>query len=106
MFDFKHIQPFNRNLIKSPDPMILFATPGMLHGGTSLQVFTEWCSEEKNCIIIPGYCVAGTLGNKLLKGIKKYAFITPVSISIKRTMTCGSKSRICRSLLMLILKGF
>lgn len=71
MFDFKHIQPFNRNLIKSPDPMILFATPGMLHGGTSLQVFTEWCSEEKNCIIIPGYCVAGTLGNKLLKGIKK-----------------------------------
>ena len=71
MFDFKHIQPFNRNLIKSSDPMVLFATPGMLHGGTSLQVFTEWCSEEKNCIIIPGYCVAGTLGNKLLKGIKK-----------------------------------
>jgi integrator complex subunit 11 len=70
MFDFKHIQSFDRNLIKSPFPMVLFATPGMLHGGTSLQVFSEWCSDEKNTIIIPGYCVAGTLGNKLLKGVK------------------------------------
>lgn len=70
MFDFKHIQSFDRNLIKSPFPMVLFATPGMLHGGTSLQVFAEWCSDEKNTIIIPGYCVAGTLGNKLLKGVK------------------------------------
>lgn len=57
-------------MIKSTSPMVLFATPGMLHGGLSMQVFKEWCSEEKNLLIIPGYCVAGTLGNRLLNGMK------------------------------------
>jgi integrator complex subunit 11 len=36
MFEFKHIQSFDRNLIKSTAPMVLFATPGMLHGGLSM----------------------------------------------------------------------
>jgi integrator complex subunit 11 len=71
MFDFKNIHQFDRNLIKSPNPMVLFATPGMLHGGLSMQVFKEWCNDEKNTLIIPGYCVAGTLGNRLLAGEKK-----------------------------------
>lgn len=35
-----------------------------------MQVFKEWCGDEKNLLIIPGYCVAGTLGNKLLSGMK------------------------------------
>ena len=70
MIDFKYISSFDKSLIKSPMPMVLFATPGMLHGGLSLQVFKEWCSEPKNTLIIPGYCVAGTFGNKLLSGVK------------------------------------
>ena len=36
-----------------------------------MQVFKEWSSSEKNSLVIPGYCVAGTLGNKLLSGVKK-----------------------------------
>lgn len=36
MFDFKHIKPFSRYLIKSTGPMVLFATPGMLHAGLSM----------------------------------------------------------------------
>jgi integrator complex subunit 11 len=40
----------------------------MLHGGLSMAIFKEWCENEKNTLIIPGYCVAGTLGNKLLSG--------------------------------------
>jgi len=32
MFNFKYIQQFDRNLIKNPLPMIVLATPGMLHG--------------------------------------------------------------------------
>jgi integrator complex subunit 11 len=66
MMNFKSISPFDRKLIKSPEKMVLFATPGMLHAGLSMQVFKEWCHDEKNLLIIPGYCVAGTLGNKLL----------------------------------------
>lgn len=70
MFDFKRIKPFDKTLIRANTPMVLLATPGMLHGGSSLQVFKEWCGSEDNCIIIPGYCVAGTVGNKLLSGVK------------------------------------
>jgi len=38
VFDFKHIDPFDRAMIDNPGPMVLFATPGMLHGGLSMEV--------------------------------------------------------------------
>lgn len=66
MFDFQHITPFDRVMIRSKDPLVLLATPGMLHGGLSLSVFKEWCEDSKNTVIIPGYCVAGTVGHALL----------------------------------------
>lgn len=50
--------------------MVFFATPGMMHGGLSLSTFKEWAPEPKNAIIIPGYCMPGTVGNKVLSGEK------------------------------------
>lgn len=67
MFDFQHISPFDRIQTRSEEPMVLFATPGMLHGGLSLSVFKEWCDDAKNLVILPGYCVAGTIGHALLR---------------------------------------
>jgi integrator complex subunit 11 len=66
MFQFKYIEPFDRNYMDKPGPMVLFATPGMLHAGMSLEVFKRWAPNELNMIIIPGYCVEGTVGNKVL----------------------------------------
>lgn len=71
MFQFKKVKPFDKSLIRADIPYVLFATPGMLHGGSSMQVFKEWCGDPRNTLIIPGYCVEGTLGNKLLKGVKE-----------------------------------
>ena len=51
-------------------PMLVLATPGMLHGGTSLELFREWCGDSRNKLIVPGYCVAGTIGNLVLQGQK------------------------------------
>ncbi len=68
MFDFQSIKPFDRSLIDSPGPMVVFATPGMLNAGTSLELFKRWCGNKRNSVIIPGYCVAGTVGNKILSG--------------------------------------
>lgn len=51
--------------------MVCFASPGMLHGGYSLSIFKEWCSNKKNALIIPGYCMPGTVGNKVLSGEKR-----------------------------------
>jgi len=70
MFNFEHIKAFDKAYIHSPDPMVLFATPGMLHAGLALQVFKEWCGDERNTIIIPGYCMPGTIGAHVLSGAK------------------------------------
>ncbi|GMH25975.1 hypothetical protein Nepgr_027818 [Nepenthes gracilis] len=67
-FDFKHVCSFDRSLIKAPGPCILFATPGMISGGFSLEVFKHWAPSEMNLVTLPGYCVAGTIGHKLMSG--------------------------------------
>ncbi|KAL8476078.1 hypothetical protein ACS0TY_028662 [Phlomoides rotata] len=65
-FDFKNVRSFDRSLINSPGPCVLFATPGMISGGFSLEVFKRWAPYEENLITLPGYCVAGTVGHKLV----------------------------------------
>ncbi|XP_068660015.1 cleavage and polyadenylation specificity factor subunit 3-II isoform X1 [Aristolochia californica] len=67
-FDFKHVCSFDRSLINAPGPCVLFATPGMISGGFSLEVFKQWAPSELNLITLPGYCVAGTVGHKLMSG--------------------------------------
>ena len=50
---------------------MLFATPGMLHAGLSLFAFKKWAPNPKNMVILPGYCVPGTVGAKVLAGKKR-----------------------------------
>jgi integrator complex subunit 11 len=71
MFDFQHIKPFDASYASNPGPMVLFATPGMLHAGTSLEVFKKWAGNPLNMVLIPGYCSAGTVGATLLAGKHK-----------------------------------
>ncbi|XP_057533361.1 cleavage and polyadenylation specificity factor subunit 3-II [Amaranthus tricolor] len=68
VFDFKHVCNFDRSLIHAPGPCVLFATPGMIMGGFSLEVFKHWATSENNLVALPGYCVAGTIGHKLMSG--------------------------------------
>ncbi|KAK8933212.1 Cleavage and polyadenylation specificity factor subunit 3-II [Platanthera zijinensis] len=67
-FDFKHVCPFDRSFVNVAGPCVLFATPGMISGGFSLEVFKQWAPSEKNLVTLPGYCVAGTVGHKLMSG--------------------------------------
>jgi integrator complex subunit 11 len=75
MFAFPRIQPFDRALISTPTPLVLFASPGMLHGGLSLEVFRQWASNKWNLVVIPGYCAAGTVGHKLYTRIGKTGYV-------------------------------
>jgi Cft2 family RNA processing exonuclease len=50
MFDFNHIKPFDRAYIDNPGAMVVFATPGMLHAGLSLQIFKRWAPCENNMV--------------------------------------------------------
>jgi len=65
-FDFSRMQPFTRQAAGAPGPCVLLATPGMLHGGQSLEMFVAWAPDPRNLIILPGYCVSGTVGAKLM----------------------------------------
>ncbi|PON45933.1 KH-domain/beta-lactamase-domain protein, archaea [Parasponia andersonii] len=67
-FDFKHVKNFERSMIDVPGPCVLFATPGMISGGFSLEVFKHWAPSGMNLVTLPGYCVAGTIGHKLMSG--------------------------------------
>lgn len=82
MFDFKHIRQFDRSYIDNPGPMVVFATPGMLHAGLSLQIFKKWAPSEQNMVIMPGYCVSGTVGQKILSGAKRIEFENKQTVEV------------------------
>ncbi|CAB3363512.1 Hypothetical predicted protein [Cloeon dipterum] len=86
MFDFKHIKPFDKSYIDNPGPMVVFATPGMLHAGLSLAIFKKWAPHENNMVIMPGYCVAGTVGHKILNGAKRVEFENRQFIEVKMSV--------------------
>jgi len=83
MFDFKHIKPFDKTYIDNPGPMVVFATPGMLHAGLSLQIFKKWAPNENNMIIMPGFCVVGTVGHKILNGAKRVDLDNRQTVEVK-----------------------
>lgn len=49
------VQNFERSMIDAPGPCVLFATPGMISGGFSLEVFKHWAPSEENLVTLPGY---------------------------------------------------
>ena len=51
-------------------PMVVLASPGMINGGKSMEIFLEWCQDSRNTLIIPGYCSSGTLGHYIQQGHK------------------------------------
>lgn len=83
MFDFKHIKPFDKSYIDNPGAMVVFATPGMLHAGLSLNIFKKWAPYEQNMLIMPGFCVQGTVGHKILNGAKKVEFENRQVVEVK-----------------------
>lgn len=68
-FEFKHIKPYKKGC-ELQEPCVIFSSPGMLHSGHSLRIFTNMCSDPRNLVVLPGYCIRGTLGDKVLCGSK------------------------------------
>lgn len=69
-FDFRHVRAFERSMMHRPGPQVVFATPGMLHAGLSLDILKEWAPDERNLVVMPGYCTPGSPGAALLRGDK------------------------------------
>lgn len=58
----------------------------MLHAGLSLQIFKKWAPHEQNMVIMPGYCVQGTVGHKILNGAKKVEFENRQMVDVKMSV--------------------
>lgn len=85
LFDFRRVKPFERAYIDEARPMILFASPGMLNSGFSLEVLKAWAHDSRNLLVIPGYCAPDTIGAKLLAGQRKLDIdrVTTIEVAMK-----------------------
>ncbi|CDJ49085.1 RNA-metabolising metallo-beta-lactamase domain-containing protein, putative [Eimeria brunetti] len=61
-------EPAGSEVLTAPTPMVLLATPGMLHGGLALKALKLWAGGPENLVLLPGYCVRGTVGAMLIDG--------------------------------------
>lgn len=74
--------PFERSQIDAPGPCVLFATPGMLSGGLSLEVFKHWAPSEANMIILPGWVTHHIVHKFLLVSVFLDLFTMKVTIDL------------------------
>lgn len=66
-FVFKHISNLKSiDHFEDVGPCVVMASPGMMQSGLSRELFESWCGDRKNCCIIAGYCVEGTLAKYVL----------------------------------------
>ncbi len=74
---FRMLPPkVNREEIVEGDPCIILATSGMLTGGPALEYFKLMASDERNSIIFVSYQIAGTLGRRVLSGVKEIPIVS------------------------------
>jgi integrator complex subunit 11 len=48
--------------------MAMFATPGNLSTGVSLDILHVWWGDARNVVVVSGYCFANTLAARLQAG--------------------------------------
>jgi len=71
-FDFKNIESIKDvQAFRDSGPCVMMASPGTLQSGFSRELFEKWCTNEKNGVVIPGYCVEGTLAKDILSEPKE-----------------------------------
>jgi len=76
--EYFHILPssIDREEIVSGEPCIIIATSGMLTGGPALSYFKLLAPYEKNSIVFVSYQIPGTVGRRVLSGIKEIPIVS------------------------------
>ena len=86
-FNFKHIFPFGSvDQFTDRYPCVVVASPGMLQSGISRELFEKWCADGKNGVIIPGYCVEGTLAKKIMSEPSDIETLSGQKLPLKMTV--------------------
>jgi len=58
-------------------PAVILATSGMLEGGPVLEYFRQLAPDEKNTIVFVSYQIEGTLGRRILGGLREVSMVNP-----------------------------
>ncbi|KAL1914443.1 uncharacterized protein VTP21DRAFT_8895 [Calcarisporiella thermophila] len=83
-FVFKHISNLkNMDHFDDTGPCVMIASPGMLQSGLSRELFERWAPNKKNGLIIPGYCVEGTLARDVLNEPSEFTSLTGAKIPLR-----------------------
>lgn len=86
-FDFRNVESIKDvHTFKDAGPCVMMASPGMLQSGFSRDLFERWCSNEKNGVVIPGYCVEGTLAKEILSEPKEVESIKGGMLRLNMTV--------------------
>lgn len=86
-FQFKFIKSI-RGLDRFEDigPCVMLASPGMLQSGFSRQLLERWAPDPKNCLIITGYSVEGTMAKQIITEPLEIASHANPEVKIPRRM--------------------
>jgi len=68
-------QSQREEVLNSQGPAVIVSTSGMLEGGPVLTYLKQFAGDEKNLILFVSYQVEGTLGRKILKGVKEITLV-------------------------------
>ena len=63
--------PSERQAIIEGPPCIILASSGMLEGGPSVEYFKGLAEDEKNTLIFVSYQIEGTLGGRIVRGLRE-----------------------------------
>jgi len=94
------------------EPVIIMATSGMLEGGPILTYLKEFAPDDRNILIFVSYQVEGTLGRKLLKGVREFHLMGEggktelVNVRLKIVKVDGFSGHSSRQQLLGYLKAF
>lgn len=99
-------------ILNTREPLIIMATSGMLEGGPILAYLREFAPDERNMLIFVSYQVEGTLGRKLLKGIREFPMMDErgrtelISVKLEVTKVDGFSGHSSRQQLLNYLRVF
>ena len=94
------------------EPVIIVATSGMLEGGPILTYLREFAPDDRNILIFVSYQVEGTLGRKLLKGLREFHLVGEggktelVNVKLKIVKVDGFSGHSSRQQLLGYLRAF
>ncbi|HIE55915.1 MAG TPA: beta-CASP ribonuclease aCPSF1, partial [Chromatiaceae bacterium] len=77
-----------RDEVVSGGPCIIIATSGMMEGGPVIDYFARLADDERNALVFVSYQVPGTLGNRLLSGLRQVNIVqegklTTINVRLK-----------------------